>query len=241
MCYNSSVVDDLPALQNEFPVFKSVKDKDAFDGIPFYNALRLQHLPIFGMREKELRAFKAMWWLIPHWSKSGKPESTSFNARIETIDSSRLFAPYFKASRCLFPVRAFFEYSPKEIVSITTSGKVKKVKQPYVFQMRDDMPFMMAGIFSVWINPNDGKELPSFAVITTTPNSILAPIHDRMPVILDRKYFELWLDRDFNETNVLKDLCTQPFPASKMKMNKVSAEYLYNRANNDVRCWEKAI
>ncbi|HAL56432.1 MAG TPA: hypothetical protein DCP63_08155 [Bacteroidetes bacterium] len=237
MCYNKSTIEKLGDLRLQSELFKNLRGKEAFDGIPQYNALRLQKLPVIATREGEIRAFKALWWLIPHWSKTGKPEVTAFNARAESVAGSRLFAPYLKTNRCLVPVSAFFEYSSREIVRIEQSGKVKSVKQPYCIRMKDEQPFMLAGIYSVWINKQTGEELPTYAVITTTPNSVLEPIHNRMPVILEEKNFERWLDPGFGDSGALKNLL-MPYPATKMKAYPVSAAYLYDRNHNDRKCWE---
>ena len=237
MCYNQSSVSQLGALKKQYDIFKDVKDKDAFDELPQYNAMRFQKLPIFAFRDGELRAFKALWWLIPHWSKTGKTESTAFNARVETIDSSRLFAPYFKSSRCLIHVDAFFEYS-EQMIDVTVKGKRGKKKKPFVFRMKDESPFMFGGVFSIWINPKTGEEMPSYSVITTTPNLLVEKDHDRMPAIIPEKHFQMWLDREFKQTNEVKRIAQEPYPYSKMKSNAVDADYLYDRTHNDEKCWQ---
>lgn len=241
MCYNKSTIDKLRQIQLQFEFAKILQDEgDAFIELPQYNALRLQKLPVIAYRDGKLQAFKALWWLVPGWSKTGKPEVTAFNARIETIMTSRLFAPYFRSRRCLIPVRAFFEYKPDEMVTITLNGKTKPVKQPYCIRMKDGGTFMLAGIYSVWVDKKTGEEMPSYAVITTVPNELLKPIHDRMPVILDEKHFKQWLDPEFEDVKALKALAEKPYPASKMKAQKVSAEYLYDRRHNDEDCWAPA-
>jgi putative SOS response-associated peptidase YedK len=237
MCYNKSVTQREAEMRKHSELMKRVKNLSLFDKDPQYNALRLQHLPIIAHRDGGLEAFKAMWWLIPQWSKSGKPESTAFNARAETIETSPLFAPYFKRQRCLVPVSAFYEYPPTEFVDIQKEGKKKKVKQPYLIRMKDKAPFSMAGIYSVWVNKQTGEELPSYAVITTSANSLMEKIHHRMPVILDEKEYEPWLDPEFGDSKTLKNLLA-PYPPKNMEAYKVSAEYLYDRSHNDKKCWQ---
>lgn len=239
MCYNKSTLQKAADLQKAFEFESKIGNKQVFSENPNYNALRLQHLPIIACRDGELQAFKAMWWLIPGWSKTGKPEATAFNARAETIDTSPLFSPYFKGSRCLVPVSAFYEYPPTEFVEIMRDGKKKKVKQPYVIRMKDEKPFMMAGIFAIWVDKKTGEELPSYAVITTEANKLMKPIHHRMPVILEEKHFNLWLDRDYKDAKEIKKLLV-PYPPAKMKAYKVSAEYLYDRTHNDKKCWKQS-
>lgn len=174
------------------------------------------NLPIIAQRDGELHAFKALWWLVPHWSKTGKPEATAFNARVETVDTSRLFAQYFKSSRCLIPVAAFYEYSGKEMVPVTKDGKTRKVKQPYLIRLKSEEPFALGGIFSVWTDKKTGEEMPSYSVLTTVPNKVVGQVHDRMPVIIPEKYFKLWLDRDYTDTKELNQIAKEPYPASKM-------------------------
>ncbi len=239
MCYNKSTIEQLGELQEEYAYFKPVKDKNAFEGLPLFNATRFQWLPIFAFRGGELKAFKAMWWLIPHWSKDGKAEATSFNARIETADIKPLFAQYFKSRRCLIPVNAFYEYNGSDLVEITLKGRTKKVKQPSVIMMKEENSFMLGGIFSVWVDPKTGEEKPSYSVLTTEPNNVVSPIHDRMPVIIEEKYFQLWLDREYKDTKELKGIAKKPYPASKMKVYKVDAQYLYDRTHQDKKCWKK--
>jgi len=224
MCYNKSVIQKLGELQKQYELFKPVNEKDAFDELPLYNALRLQKLPIIAERDGKLHAFKALWWLIPHWSASGKPEVTAFNARVETVDKSRLFAPYFKSSRCLIPVGAFYEYSADEIVEIEINGKLKRVKQPYLVRMKNNEPFALAGIFSVWVDKKTGEELPTYSVLTTEPNEVIGRMHDRMPVILDKRNFKMWLDPEYQDTEKLKKIIQESYPASRMKAEKVNAE-----------------
>lgn len=238
MCYNKSTLQKAAELQRAFEFESKIGHKEIFNDNPNYNAVRLQQLPIIAQRDGELQAFKAMWWLIPSWAKSSKPEFPAFNARAETIDKLPSFSPYFKSSRCLIPVKAFYEYPPTEFVEIMRDGKKKKVKQPYLIRMKDDNAFMMAGIFSIWVNKQTGEELPTYAVITTEANKLMKPIHHRMPVILDNKHFKLWLDRDYKDAKALKKLLV-PYPPAKMKAHKVSAEYLYDRTHIDKRCWKE--
>ena len=121
-------------------------------------------------------------------------------------------------------------------MEIEINGKLKKVKQPYLVRMKDNEPFVLAGIFSVWVDKKTGEELPTYSVLTTEPNNVVGRVHNRMPVILDKKYFKLWLDREYKDTKELKRLIQEPYPAAKMKAEKVDAEYLYDRKHQDKRC-----
>jgi putative SOS response-associated peptidase YedK len=178
---------------------------------PRYNAAPTEKLPIIFQSENGTVIRDAVWWLIPHWSISGKPDMrfASFNARSDTIDKSKLYGVYFKSRRCLVPADGFFEWM-----------RTEKPKQPMFIRMKDKKPFMMAGVYSVWKSPT-GEEQPSFSIITTTPNELVSPIHNRMPVILDEGKFEPWLDRSNNDTEKLKSLLS-PFPADAMETYPVT-------------------
>jgi len=200
--------------------------QDVFNDLPRYNASPMQKMPIVAMRHGELTAEKMQWWLIPHWSKDGKINATTFNAKSETIDQSKLFAPYFKSSRCLIPADAFYEW--KKITA--------REKQPMCITMKDEEPFMFAGLFSVWKNEK-GEELPSFTIITTEPNKLMSDIHTRMPVILHQKDFDEWLDRENKETGKLKELLV-PYPASEMTVYPVS-KFVNNSRNEGPECMKE--
>lgn len=227
MCYRAHSVLKLQRLKDEYDLFETLKAPKEIDDHPRYNALRFDLLPIVARRDDGLQAFKAQWWLVPHWSKDGKIKATTFNCRAEGIEESRLFGPYFRSSRCLFPVEGFYEdRRESETVVVREREKSLQVKQPFYINMKDERPFLLAGLYAVWVNKQTGEEKPSFTVITTGPNNLMKDIHDRMPVILDEKDFEQWLDPAFQETEKLKKLLV-PYPATRMKAKPVSRDYLF--------------
>jgi len=211
--------------------------KDALDDLPRFNASPMQRMPVIAEREGELVVEKMQWWLIPHWSKDGKIKATTFNAKAETLDESKLFTPYFKSSRCLVPADAFYEWKN---IAVQREVKGKKVevqeKQPMCIRMKNQKPFMFAGLFSVWKN-DKGEEFPSFTIITTTPNELMAEIHNRMPVILKEKHFDEWLNRENKNTDDLKKLLVA-YPASQMEAFPVS-KYVSNSRNEGQECMKK--
>ena len=103
-------------------------------------------------------------------------------------------------------------------------------------RMKNQKPFMFAGLFSVWKN-DKGEEFPSFTIITTTPNELMAEIHTRMPVILKEKYFDEWLNRENKNTDDLKKLLVA-YPASQMEAFPVS-KYVSNSRNEGQECMKK--
>jgi putative SOS response-associated peptidase YedK len=203
----------------------------AFEELPRYNASPLQRMPVFAVRNATLAAEQMRWGLVPHWSKDGKVAFSTFNAKAETLDQSKLYNAYFKGSRCLIPADGFYEWK-KATVTKEVRGAEQQVieKQPMCIRMKDELPFIFAGLFSVWKDP-EGKEFPSYTIITTIPNELVGEIHDRMPVILHEKDFEEWLDRNMKDTASLKKLLL-PYPAKEMKAYRVST--VVSSSRNDV-------
>jgi len=211
--------------------------KDVWVDLPRYNASPGQQLPVIAIRDNKLVAQKMRWWLIPHWSKDGKINATTFNAKSETLSQSKLFSPYFKSSRCLIPADAFYEW--KRISTIKyVKGKKKEIetKQPVCIRMKNQETFMFAGLFSVWKNEK-GDEFPSFTIITTEPNKLMEEIHTRMPVILRKDNFDQWLDRNNKDIDRLQKLLV-PFTSLEMEAFEVSS-YVSNPRNEGPECMKK--
>jgi putative SOS response-associated peptidase YedK len=204
------------------PLFSAEQVGDPFGILPRYNAAPMQMMPVFCIRENALRVELMRWWLVPHWSKDGKINASTFNARSETLSQSKLFAPYFRSSRCLVPADMFYEWQQ--------GGTVKAgEKQPWCIRRRDSSTMMFAGLFSVW-KKNEEEEFGSFTILTTSPNEVLEPIHKRMPVVLPPEHAEMWLDRSFKDTEALSKLLL-PCPPRDLDAYKVSS--LVNNARHD--------
>lgn len=171
--------------------------------VPRYNGAPTQLLPVITKEEpRKMQLFR--WGLIPRWSKE-MPKAPLINARSETIGQKPSFKMAFRENRCLVPADGFYEW--------VHSGK----KLPYRFTLNDGSLFAFAGIWDKWQHPS-GEIINSFAIITTDANQLMAPIHDRMPVILDRSNFHSWLD---NKDEVSLKNMFVPFPSSKMKRYRV--------------------
>jgi putative SOS response-associated peptidase YedK len=238
MCGRYAIIDG----KKLFLTFEKMKSLEVrgqpFETLPRYNAAPTDSLPVIAMRHQKLGIEQMRWWLIPHTSRDGQPLKGSdnrplsaFNAKGETLETSRMFSPYFANARCLIPADAFYEWKKIPVMAVVRGRKKESVeRQPVVFRMKDDRMFMFAGVFSVWKN-EQGEEFPSFAIITTEPNELMNPIHNRMPVILDEKNFDQWLNRNNKNTGELKDLLV-PYATEKMKAYPVSK--LVNSNRNDV-------
>jgi putative SOS response-associated peptidase YedK len=169
---------------------------------PRYNARPGQFMPVI-TRNSPNKAELMKWGLVPHWAKEPRVKFSTFNARAETVVTSPAYRTPFRQQRCLVPANGFFEWKG------TDHGK-----QPYFIKLKSRPLFAFAGLFDVWKDA-EGKELKTYTIITTTPNSVVAPIHDRMPVILYEADESTWLNpniqavprlgallKPYNETNM---------------------------------------
>jgi putative SOS response-associated peptidase YedK len=175
--------------------------------------------------DKEVVALQ--WGLIPFWSKDPTIGNKMINARSETVAEKPSFKRAFKSQRCLIPADGFYEWQKQE------SGP----KQPYFIRMVDKQPFALAGIWEKWKNPEDGTIIQSCSILTTEPNAVVKPIHKRMPVIINPKKFDLWLDPEIDEITDLKKLL-KPYQASVMTAYPVSL-YVNTPKNIGEKCIEE--
>jgi len=143
------------------------------------------------------------WGLIPSWSKDPAIANRLINARAETANQKPSFRNAFRRHRCLIPASGFYEWLRWE-----------RGKQPYFVRMRDGHPFAFAGLWDRWESPDEGV-VETCAILTTAANDVLAPIHDRMPVILPPMEYARWLDPSLKDTDSLAPLLV-PFPPEDM-------------------------
>ena len=156
---------------------------------------------------RQLGTFK--WGLVPSWAKDPSIASRMINARAETVSSKPAFKRLLQKRRCILPADGFYEWQRRD-------GK-KASKQPFFIRRADGKPLAMAGLWEVWkprADP-DADWLRSATIITGEPNSLVAPLHDRMPVILPEEAWDTWLDRDNEDADALTKLLV-PYPADKM-------------------------
>ncbi len=155
-------------------------------------------------REREL--FPAKWGLIPIWSKDDKFGASCINARSETVDTKPTFRAAFKRRRCLVIADGFYEWQKLDA----------KNKQPYYVTLRSGEPMPFAGLWECWQPTPDSPVVESCTICTTSANSMMAELHDRMPVILPRAMFDHWLDPAIVEPDAIKPLLAQ-FPSVEMR------------------------
>ena len=152
---------------------------------PSQPALAVRRHPETGARHLDL----LLWGLVPHWTKDLKAARRPINARAETVVSSPMFGRAFATRRCLVPVDAWYEWQ------VTPEGK-----QPFAFARPDRETMAFAGLWESWMTPGTAKVLRTFAIITTTANATAAPVHDRMPVLIQREDWPLWLGEADGDT-----------------------------------------
>jgi len=147
-----------------------------------YNIAPTQPIPAI-INEKQRNIEYLYWGLVPSWAKDISIGSKMINARSETIMEKPSFKSSFQRRRCLVLADGFYEWKK----SATGKSSI-----PYYFQLKDQSLFAFAGIYDIWNSP-DGGELWSGSIITTVANPLVSPIHERMPVILDREDMWIWL------------------------------------------------
>ncbi len=180
--------------------------------------------------QRYLDAF--FWGLIPSWAKEAKIGSRMINARAETLAEKNAYKSSFKRRRCIIPADGFYEWQ-----KLDDSKRPKK--QPMFIRSGDGSPLAFAGLWSVWRGPDKDQEpLRSVTIITTTPNDTMAPIHDRMPVILGESDWATWLDRDNEELASLSELLV-PAPDDLLVTTPVSTQ-VNNVRNNGPELIEEA-
>jgi putative SOS response-associated peptidase YedK len=147
-----------------------------------YNVAPTQPIPVVRLQEGKRQFVLMRWGLIPAWVKDPKSFSLLINARVESVIDKPAFRAAMRRRRCLIPADGFYEW--KE-----AGGR----KQPYFVHLKSSEPFGFAGLWETWSGPN-GEEIDTAAIVTTTANRTLSPIHARMPVILPPEAFASWLD-----------------------------------------------
>lgn len=160
------------------------------------------------------------WGLVPSWAKEQSIGSKMINARAETVAEKPAYRIPLERKRCLIPADGFYEWKKKD------DGKGK---QPMRIIMKNEAVFAMAGLYETWTTPDGGK-LSTCTIITTSPNRLMADIHDRMPVILQPEDEAVWLDRSIRDTTRLLDML-KPYPAEQMTAYPVAAGV--GNVNND--------
>jgi putative SOS response-associated peptidase YedK len=199
------------------------------DLAPRYNIASTRQIAAVRNRpDGEDREFVLLrWGLIPSWAKDPSIGARMINARAETAPEKPAFRSAFRRRRCLVPASGFYEWQ-----------KQGRVKQPYYISLRERKPMAIAGLWERW-EGTEGAPIESCTLLTTDANDLIAPLHDRMPVIVSPGDFDLWLDPTVSTTERLLSLL-RPFPADGMTASPVST-LVNNPSVDDPRCIEPAL
>lgn len=217
MCGRFALAQEHEALRVRFGF---TDDPEApYQQLPRYNIAPTQMLGV--VRQNGGRTFTPMrWGLIPTWAKDPKIGNSLINARSETVAEKPSFRDSFKKRRCLVPATGFFEWQK---VPASTS------KQPFHIHLLNESVFAFAGLWSYWTDPQTKLDWLTFAILTTSANELMKPIHDRMPVILAPDNEARWCDPS-TSAEQLHELF-RPFPADQMDAYAVSTSV--NAPRND--------
>lgn len=191
--------------------------------IPRYNIAPSQPIAtlVATPEEPEPHFRLLQWGLVPSWAKDPTIGSRLINARAETVAEKPSFRAAFKRRRCLVLADGFYEWQRQAN---------SQAKQPHYIFLKGHRPFAFAGLWEHWTDPSSGSELQTCTILTTNPNELMEPIHDRMPVILPPEDYRAWLDPSDYEAEVLQAML-RPYESEAMERYPVST--VVNKPQND--------
>jgi len=166
-----AMFDTVNATPNWEPTWNMAPTRDA-PVVRLHPETRARHLDLL------------RWGLVPHWAKDPKSVRLPINARAETLATSAMFRDALERRRCLVPADVFYEWQA-----------VDGAKLPFAVARADGDPMVFAGLWEGWRGP-ERTVIRSFTIVTTTANTLLRPIHERMPVILERTAWPVWLGEE---------------------------------------------
>jgi putative SOS response-associated peptidase YedK len=195
------------------------------DIIPNFNVAPTQEILTIINHENENKLEKFHWGLVPFWAKDISIGSRMINARAETVATKPSFRNAFKKRRCLIPADGFYEWKGE-----------KGQKLPYYVSIPSGEPFVFAGLWETWTDKESDDEsvYKSCTIITTAASESIRQIHHRMPVILDPKYHEKWLDVEMQDHKELETILQNGL-IHDMKYYPVST-FVNAVNNNDPNC-----
>ena len=210
-------------IRDRFSTFAEIAERfrikvPSFELEKHFNAAPSQMLPVI-IEEHGERIIKLMrWGLTPPWADSLAYGNKLINARAETLQEKPSFRKLIKSHRTIVPVNGFYEWMP-----------TGKGKQPMYITLKSEEIIALAGLWDTWKSQH-GEVVDTFTIITTDANELVAPIHNRMPVIIPNKDVDMWLSDDMTLIEHLKML--KPYTSSEMEYKPVSK--LVSNASIDV-------
>lgn len=220
MCGRYTTISPKPVLEKRFDA------SFVAPAAPNYNAAPSQKLPVI-LNTEPGQIQLLQWGLIPGWVKDLKAAPKPINARAETLPEKPSFRQLLQRRRCLVPADSFYEWQA------TQRGKI-----PHRILLQNEEPFAFAGLWDSWVDRSTGEVQPTFTIVTTEPNALMANLHNRMPVILQGRDAELaWLDDNLGLEAHQQLL--RPYPAELMREYAVTTR-VNSPANNDAEVLEAA-
>lgn len=198
MCGRYVLITDLAVIGRDFIVPNS-----SVDFSPSRDVSPGQRIPAVIRRGQHNELALCQWGLIPAWCRDPSIGAKLFNARAETLMEKPSFKNAFINRRCLIPADGFFEWK-----------KEGNKKIPYYFFLKSGKPMAFAGLYETWMS-SDQKPVQTCTIITTKPNAIVEPIHDRMPVILPQITQDFWLNPQVKDPSKLLAIL-KPYPAGEL-------------------------
>jgi putative SOS response-associated peptidase YedK len=162
---------------------------------PSFNVAPTDMVPAVVSRGGQRRLGLLRWGLVPSWSKDTRGAARMINARAESLRTKPAFRTAFSRRRCIIAADGFYEWQRH------AGGK-----QPWLIHRADGAPLAMAGLWELWRPTEDAEWVRTCAIVTTPANGLMAPIHDRMPAVLEPRDWELWLDEDEDDPDELDGL-----------------------------------
>lgn len=208
MCGRFALYADYEALLERFEIEEAALDQASYE--ENYNVAPSQQIVAVINDGERNRLGTLRWGLIPSWAKDEKIGYKMINARAETAAEKPSFRHAFKKKRCLIPANAFYEWK-----------KGQDGKTPMLIHLEGDELFAFAGLWESWESP-EGEVVHSCTILTTQPNAVMADIHDRMPVILDKEAEKTWLDPNVQDPELLQKLI-KPYEAEVLEVYEVSS------------------
>ncbi|MCX5847682.1 MAG: SOS response-associated peptidase [Deltaproteobacteria bacterium] len=198
MCGRFVLISDLSIITEAFNIQEIACDyRPSTDILPSHTIAAVIH-------DGVNRLVQFRWGLIPSWAKDPSIGSRLINARAETLSEKPSFRNAFKKRRCLIIADGFYE-----------SLKEGKKKTPIYFRLKSGRPFGFAGLYEMWTS-QEGQPVNTCTIITTEPNDLIQPIHNRMPVIVSKEKESLWIDPTVQNQMPLSSVL-QTYPSAEME------------------------
>jgi putative SOS response-associated peptidase YedK len=220
MCGRFTLITPAEVVAEQFQLIEVPSLSPRYNVAPTQPVAAVRPSPGNGGRELVL----LRWGLVPFWAKDPAIGSRMINARSETVAQKPAFRAAFRRRRCLVPADGFYEWQRQE-----------QGKQPFYIRLDDEKPFAFAGLWEHWEGPDEAT-IDSCTVLTTEPNDLIRLLHNRMPVILAPKDYDLWLDPGVQEAELLQPLL-RPYPSENMIAYPIST-WVNSPRNEGPQCIE---